>query len=116
MLKFVKLICLFFCAIILNSCVSSLEFQQKKAQGLYPETADFPYTKWVCHEIDMEIYMFGYEESTMIGTYIVNDVKYRVVAYFEWDQFNFNIYSNTLISESKYSNSMVHCEQSIPLC
>ena len=112
-IKFLKPICLLllFCTFTLNSCGPSLEFQHKKSQGLYPDTTDFPCTKWHCNEIDMEIYMLGFGETTIIGSYIVDDNVYRVVAYFEWNELIFNFYSNTLISSSQHSNSMVHCER-----
>ena len=104
------LLCIFIFT-LLCACGPSLEFQMKKEQGLYPDTSDFPNTKWVCNELDMSLYMFDYGETTIIGSYVINDISYRVEAWFDFSCLNFNFYSDTLISTSEYSDSMVHCEQ-----
>ena len=101
---------LLLCTVLLSGCGPTLSFLNKKEQGLYPDTSDFPNTKWICREIDMCINMFKFEEELMIGTYEVNSVSYRVVATFEFDEIDFEFYSfaNNFVSE--HSNSNVHCE------
>lgn len=108
-----KVVCalLLLCTVLLSSCGPSLDFSNKKKQGIYPDTSDFPNTQWVCREIDMCFYMFSHEEDYLIGTYEVDDVSYRVVATFEFDELNFELYSFTEFSISDLSNSMVHCNR-----
>lgn len=84
------LVCL--SSVLLSSCVLSDEYLRKKAEGIYPDTADFPYTKWTCREIDLSINMFGYGEHTMIGTYQVDGTSYHVVSHFGFDTFDFYFY------------------------
>ena len=108
--KFVCVLLLIF-TIGLSGCVPSLNYLNKKDKGLYPDTGDFPNTKWVCREIDMCIYMFGYEENYIIGTYSIDNVFHRVVANFQFDRLNFEVYSSTKISVSEKSSSMVHCDR-----
>ena len=79
-------------AVLLSSCVLSDEYLRKKAEGIYPDTPDFPYTKWTCREIDLSINMFGYGEHTMIGTYQVDGTSYHVVSHFGFDTFDFYFY------------------------
>lgn len=112
-LKFVKSVSLLLliCVFALCACGPSSEFLSKKQQGLYPTTADFPNTKWVCKELDMSFCMFGYEEDYIIGSYVIDDVSYRVVASFEWDEFNFEFYSFTDFSPSMHSDNMVNCDR-----
>ena len=108
-LKLIRSTCLLLliCIFTLSGCGPSSEFLSKQQQGLYPTTADFPNTKWVCKELDMFFYMFGYEENCMIGSYVVDDVSYRVVAGFEWSALNFEFYSSTNFSSSEFSEFMV---------
>ena len=113
-----KSLCILLCLCLfpLYGCVPSFKFLNEKKQGKYPDTGDFPNTKWVCREINMCFYMLDYEERYMIGTYVVNDTPYRVVSAFEFDELNFDLYSTTQISPSEYSNGddntgMVHCER-----
>ena len=75
------LICL--SSVLLSSCVPSLSYQIKKKNGFYPETEDFPYTKWTCREIDLSINMFGYAENIMTGTYRGEENVYYVIANFD---------------------------------
>jgi hypothetical protein len=96
---------------LLFGCGPSAHYLNQKKQGLLPDTGNFPNTKWTCRELDMYLYMFGYRERYMVGTYKVDGVSYRVVATFEFDTFNFEIYSSTQISESEHSPAMVHCDQ-----
>lgn len=117
-LKRMRAICLLLtlCIFTLTSCGPSWKFQREKEQGLYPDTGNFPKTKWACEELDMYLYMFGYEEDIMTGEYIVNDISYRINANFEWENLNFKIYSNTLILSSNYSDSTVHAEKDLYGC
>lgn len=100
----------------LCGCGPSLDYLQKKEQGLYPDTSNFPNTKWECREIDMFFCILDYEEPYIIGEYTVNDICYRVVGSIEFGRLDFDIYSSTQVSLSKYSldNSgefFVHCER-----
>lgn len=93
-----------------------MDFLNKKEQGLYIDTSGFPNTKWVCRELDICFYMLDYDERYMIGTYTVGNESYRVVAVFEFDHLDFEIYSSTQISLSEYAKgdddiSMVHCDR-----
>ena len=108
--KLKSAVCILLCLSILflNSCVPSWQYLRGEKQGIYPKTEDFPNTKWVCNEIDLSFYMFAYAENTMSGIYTVDNVSYRVVAGFDWAELNFNIYSDTTVSVSEYSDSMVH--------
>ena len=98
-------------SVLLSGCAPSLRFLHEKKRGKYPDTGDFPNTKWACQEIDLVIYMFDYSERYMVGTYSVKDVSYRVVATFEYASFNFIFYSSTEIAPSENDSSMVHCNQ-----
>ena len=108
-----KLICviLLLCYVLLCGCGPSTAFLRKKSQGVYPTAGDFPNTKWVCREIDIQIYMLERDERYMIGVYTVDGKSYRVVASFWFDEFNFEIYSNTQIAQSEYSNAAVSCNR-----
>ena len=108
-----KTICfiLVLCFVLLYGCGPSPKFLKEKSQGLYPTAGDFPNTKWVCREVDMYLYMLGYDENNIIGTYVFDGVSYRVVASVFYNSFNFEIYSSTEISASKVSDSMVNCNQ-----
>ena len=121
-LKSLLSLCMLLCVCILLLCSCflvpmgpDLDFQKKKEQGLYPTTADFPNTKWVCREIDLYFYMFDYGENTMIGEYIHNGVSYRVIAGFNFSVLDFDIISSTHVSESEYKiansqTSLIYCE------
>ena len=110
-------ICFLLCAsmLLLCSCVHSQKFLHDKEQGKYPTAANFPNTKWICNEIDLWFYMFDYDESYMIGEYTVNDKTYRAVGTFEFKELDFDIYSDTKITESKLDESVadksVSCER-----
>lgn len=97
--------------ILLSGCGLSAQFLRAREQGLYPDAGDFPNTKWRCREIDMDLYMFGYEEKYIIGTYTVSGNSYRVVATFIFDRFDFEIYSHTQVSKSEHSDAMLHCNR-----
>ena len=91
---------LFSCAKI---CKTNKYFKLKEA-GYYPDTSDFPDTKWVCREVDMYFYMFDYGESTIIGEYTVGDKNYRVdIEIHNADMF-FGFYSRTNVSMSSSKN------------
>ena len=120
-LKLLISTCVLLCiCMLLNSCFfmpmgPSLEFQRKKAQGFYPDTADFPNTKWVCREINMYFYMLDYEEGTMVGEYTYNGKSYRVLAGFAFSALDFNLISSTKVSESEYKvrdtqTPLISCE------
>lgn len=100
---------LLICVVFLYGCGPSLEFQYKKAHGLYPDASDFRDTKWICRELDIVLNVFELTEH-MVGTYKVNSESYRAVVSFEFDQIQLNFYSSTEVSKSENSNSMVHCE------
>ena len=100
---------LLICVCALSGCGLSSKFLREKELGLYPTSVDFPYTKWVCQEIDLFFYTLGYGENYLIGSYEVNDVSYRVVANFEVDELNFKFYFSTDICPSKHSSIMVNC-------
>ena len=55
--------------------------------------------------------MLGFGETTIVGSYVVDNESYRVVAAFEFGQFDFDIYSSTQITLSEQSESMVHCDR-----
>ena len=110
--KFSRIICLLLLACtFLSSCGPSLEFQIKQAQGFYPDTSDFPNTKWVCREVNMDFYMFNYSDSTMAGIYTVDEKQYRVTINFFYSEMLFNFYSHTDISESIYESGYFNCER-----
>lgn len=117
MVKGLKSILAVICiCLTLVSCRPSPRFLRDKALGKYPTTADFPNTKWVCKEIDLYFYMFDCSESYMIGEYTVNNVQYRVVGTFDWGALNFDIYSDTVVSESTLSDKdnmdgLVNCKR-----
>lgn len=100
---------LIFCFIFTTSCGPNYIFLIQREQGMYPTTADFPNTKWICRELDMSLNVFELTEY-MVGTYKVNSEYYRTVVSFEFDQIQINFYSSTDVSKSEISNSMVHCE------
>lgn len=112
-----KTLCFFLCiwSLLLCGCAPSLKFLREKEQGLYPDTSDFPNTKWECRELDMYFYMLDYNEDYMIGVYTVDNVSYRVVGTFRFNQLSFEIFSHTQISLSEYKGdddiSMVNCER-----
>lgn len=111
--KLKALACILLCLtmLILSSCAPSWQYLRGEKQGIYPKTKDFPNTEWVCNEIDLNFYVFDYAEDIMTGIYTVDNISYRVVARFDWDMLDFDIYSDTLISVSKHSDSMVHYTQ-----
>ena len=59
-----------------------IRYQILEPYGYYPETEDFPDTKWVCKEVDMWFYMFDYGEPWMIGEYTVDGETYPFRARF----------------------------------
>ena len=50
-----------------------LKYEILEPYGYYPETKDFPDTKWVCKELDMWFYMFADGEQWMTGAYTAED-------------------------------------------
>lgn len=102
---------LFSCA---TMCKTNKYFKLKEA-GYYPDASDFPDTKWVCREVDMYFYMFGYGESTMIGEYTVGDKNYRVDIEIHNADMSFDFYSHTNVSGSSLKNDNfsepVNCER-----
>ena len=110
-------ICILLCLsmILLCGCVPSREYLEKKAQGLYPDTSDFPDTEWKCREVDLCFYMLDYEENNMVGTYTVNGETYRAVGSFEFSQLSFDIYSTASVSVSEQdgdteNGALIHYE------
>lgn len=115
-LRFLTCILLCLCMLLFHGCGPSPSYLKGKEQGLYPDTGDFPNTKWVCREIDLCFYMLDYAEDYMIGSYIVSGKSYRVVGIFAYDRLNFEIYSTTQIAPSELVSSedgepFVHCER-----
>ena len=100
---------LLFCLALTTSCVPNAKFLSQQEQGMYPTTADFPNTKWMCRELDMELTVFELTEY-MVGTYKVNSESFRAVVSFEFDQIQIDFYSSAEVSKSENSNYMVHCE------
>lgn len=100
---------LLFCLVLATSCVPNANFLSQQEQGMYPTTADFPNTKWMCRELDMVLNVFELTEY-MVGTYKVNSESYRAVVSFEFDQIQIDFYSSTEVSKLENSNSMVHCK------
>lgn len=98
------------CCVLLVGCVPSSTFLKQQEQGLYPNSADFPNTKWVCRDMDISMYMFGYEEDYITGVYQTESQTYRVVGAFEFDTFDLSFYSTTDVSVSAHSDTMVCCE------
>ncbi len=122
MIKFIRKSTSFFLliALIINlaSCVRwgpSFKYERMKKQGYYPDTSDFPDTKWVCREVDMYFYMFDYSESTILGEYTVGDKKYRVVINIWLSDMSFDFYSGTNITDSTdemgQKTGYVYCER-----
>ena len=110
--KILRIICLLLLTcIFLSGCGPSLKFQHKQAQGFYPDTSDFPDTKWVCRETDMYFYMFNHGDPTMVGIYTVDGREYRVTITFSYAEMLFQFYSHTDISESNYENGYLCCER-----
>ena len=107
--KVIICVLLLFCFVFTTGCAPNADFLNKREQGMYPTTADFPNTKWICRELDMVLNVFELTEY-MVGTYKVNPESYRAVVSFEFDQIQINFYSSTDVSKSGNSNSMVHCE------
>lgn len=116
-LKLHKILCipLCLCLLLLCACVPSREYLKKKEQGYYPETEDFPLTKWACRELDLTINMLDNSERTMVGAYTVADTTYRVIARFDCNQMEFDFYSGTEVSDSGYKdkdgNPYATCQQ-----
>jgi len=110
-MKRIVSVILLLCFVFLCSCGPSLKFQWLEKRGFYPTAKDFPNTKWVCREMDMSIYMFDYDESYMIGTCKIEDVSYRVVAWFFYGSWTFELFSSTEILVSEHSTSMVNCNR-----
>ena len=50
-----------------------LKYKILEPYGYYPNTKDFPDTKWVCKEVDMWFYMFADGEQWMTGAYTAED-------------------------------------------
>jgi len=110
--KFLSIICLLIlCCTFFNSCGPTLEFRHKKAQGFYPDTSDFPDTKWVCREVDMYFYMFIYGDSEMAGIYTVDGKEYRVTINFFYAEMSFEFYSHTDVSKSIYESGYLSCKR-----
>ena len=107
--KVIVCVLLLFHFVFLAGCGPNTSFLDQREQGVYLTTTDFPNTKWICRELDIVLNMFEYSEY-MVGVYEVNDVSYRAVATFEFDQITINCYSSTDVSKSEFSNFMVRCE------
>ena len=107
--KVIICVLLLFCFVFTTGCVPNTVFLDQREQGVYPTTADFPNTKWICRELDMVLNVFELTEY-MVGTYKVNSESYRAVVTFEFDQITINFYSSTNVLKSGNSNSMVRCE------
>lgn len=106
------LLCISF--VSLSSCIFSPGYVINQAAGLYPETEDFPYTKWTCREIDLSINMFGYAERTMTGTYRVDGTPYDVIANFSFGAMEFWFYpSGNDSADSGFSRTEENCCGSI---
>ena len=101
-----------FCLLFLSGCGPSLAWQRGKKQGLYPETKDFPNTKWVCRELDLYFCMFANGERKMIGEYVNEGKSYRVVAEIGlYDCLTIDLISTTNVSPSEHlGEPLVSCE------
>lgn len=107
--KVIICVLLLFCFVFTSGCVPSTNFFDKREQGMYPTTADFPNTKWICRELDMALNAFELAEF-MVGSYKVNSESYHAVVSFEFEQIEITFYSSADVSKSENSNSIVHCE------
>ncbi len=107
--KVITCVLLLFCFVFTSGCVPNTNFFDEQKKGMYPTTADFPNTKWICRELDMVLNVFELTEY-MVGDYKVNSESYRAVVSFEFDQIQINFYSSSDVSKSENSNFMVHCE------
>ena len=63
-----------------------LKYQILEPYGYYPDTKDFPDTKWVCKELDMWFYMFADGERWMVGEYTAQSGEtYPLMATFAYN-------------------------------
>lgn len=96
------------------ACRPSSEYLKLKEQGCYPDTTDFPNTKWTSNEFDIYFCVFDYGEDYIIGEYLKDSKSYRVIAQFEFDTLNFSFISTINKTESTYSDkndkSFTNCE------
>ena len=103
----------------MNSCYVSCSFRRGKEQGLYPDTTDFPNTKWKCEEFEICLWILDYGESTVIGTYQDQGTSYRLIANFSFyaPEMTFTLYTTTSEAESIYRDSSgvayTHCERQL---
>lgn len=117
--KFLALVLLIlFIGLNLFSCIhwgASPNYIKMKKQGYYPDTVDFPDTKWVCHEVDMCFNMLAYGDDCMVGEYVVNSTTYRVCAYIFLKRMSFEFYSSTKVSQrdnlSDNGDDFIECER-----
>ena len=72
---------------MLCSCgAQPLKYQILEPYGYYPDTKDFPDTKWICKEVDMWFYMFADGEAWMVGEYTAQSGEtYPLMAKFAYN-------------------------------
>ena len=114
--------------LILCSCgMQPLKYQILEPYGYYPDTKDFPDTKWVCKELDMWFYMFADGEQWMTGAYTSEDgevhpfraefayhhVQTDLVFYFESFEADTNIFSSSDDSPPMIYGEYIYKDDSI---
>lgn len=108
-----------FAVIQLSACRVSNAFLRGKEAGLYPDTSDFPNTKWSCKESEISLWILDGGETTVIGTYVENQKSYRLIATFSFYEpaLDFTVYSSTSEEKSQYQDSAgifyTHCERQV---
>lgn len=103
----------------LSACRVSNAFLRGKEAELYPDTSDFPNTKWSCKESEISFWILDGGENTVIGTYVENQKSYRLIATFSFYEpaMDFTVYSSTSEEKSQYQDSTgifyTHCERQV---
>lgn len=72
---------LILCMIFMFGCTVSPIVGIKQSLGYYPNSSDFPNTRWKCHEMDISLDMYGNSDDD-VGVYTVNGKRYLVKYYF----------------------------------
>lgn len=108
-------LCFVICLCMLVGCSTMFgpgrEYFEGLEQGLYPDSSDFPNTKWECRELDLWFYMLDYCEWNIVGVYTVNNKQYRAVGKFFYNRFELDFYESTEVTSSIRApeSELIHC-------